>query len=142
MIEMGEENGSQGLAEIVQENREAFAADVFLASDGPRVNVERANINLGNRGAVNFDLHVDLREGGHHSGNWGGLLANPGIILAHALATLTTAKGRILIKDWLPGPIPNSVREALKDVVRDGGADAPEMDLDWGEPALPPGSDE
>src|SRR3546814_15568256 len=77
MIEMGEENGSQGLAEIVQENREAFAADVFLASDGPRVNVERANINLGNRGAVNFDLHVDLREGGHHSGNWGGLLANP-----------------------------------------------------------------
>src|SRR3546814_3922242 len=74
--------------EIVQENREAFAADVFLASDGPRVNVERANINLGNRGAVNFDLHVDLREGGHHSGNWGGLLANPGIILAHVLATL------------------------------------------------------
>jgi hypothetical protein len=26
---------------------------------------------LGCRGAVNFDLIVELREGGHHSGNWG-----------------------------------------------------------------------
>jgi len=32
---------------------------------------------------MNFDLSVELRDGGHHSGNWGGLLANPGIILAH-----------------------------------------------------------
>ncbi len=29
---------------------------------------------FGNKGSV------DLRPGGHHSGNWGGLLANPGII--------------------------------------------------------------
>ena len=37
---------------------------------------------------MNFDLVVDLREGGHHSGNWGGLIANPGFILAHALASI------------------------------------------------------
>jgi len=39
---------------------------------GPADDLSRA------RGAMNFDLVVDLREGGHHSGNWGGLLANPG----------------------------------------------------------------
>ena len=41
-----------------------------------------------------IDLVVDLREAAHHSGNWGGLLANPGVILAHALATITTTTSR------------------------------------------------
>ena len=36
-------------------------------------------MTLGCRGALNFDLVCDLREGGHHSGNWGGLIANPGV---------------------------------------------------------------
>ena len=57
-----------------------FAADFHLASYGRRL-ASKANVNCGNRGAVKFDLVCELREGGHHSGNWGGLLANPGIIL-------------------------------------------------------------
>ena len=79
MIEMGEEAGSKGLKELVQSHKADFAADVFIASDGPRVKQDRPTLALGCRGAVNFDLVVDLREGGHHSGNWGGLIANPGI---------------------------------------------------------------
>jgi acetylornithine deacetylase/succinyl-diaminopimelate desuccinylase-like protein len=138
MIETGEENGSKGVAEIVDANRELFAADAFIASDGPRVNVRRANITLGNRGAINFDLVVDLREGGHHSGNWGGLLANPGVILAHAIASIASANGQMLIPQWLPAEIPASVRAALKDVVREGGENDPQIDPDWGEPNLTP----
>jgi acetylornithine deacetylase/succinyl-diaminopimelate desuccinylase-like protein len=136
MIETGEENGSAGLEELVRDNADAFAADAFIASDGPRVNVTRPNLTLGNRGAVNFDLVCDLREGGHHSGNWGGLLANPGVVLAHALATIVSPSGRILIEEWLPVPIPNSVRHALADVRRDEGENAPDTDPDWGEPGL------
>lgn len=136
IVETGEENGSKGLEEIVRDNCEAFAADAFIASDGPRVDAKRANITLGNRGAMNFDLTCNLREGGHHSGNWGGLLANPGIILAHAIASITTAKGQIRIREWLPEPIPNSVRHALKDVTRESDAGAPETDPSWGEPGL------
>ena len=37
MVETGEENGSAGLAEIVEANKARFAADVSIASDGPRV---------------------------------------------------------------------------------------------------------
>ncbi|HEX9568680.1 MAG TPA: M20 family metallopeptidase [Rhodospirillales bacterium] len=136
MIETGEENGSRGLKELVAKHREAFAADAFIASDGPRVNVNRPNLELGSRGCMNFDLAITLRKGGHHSGNWGGLLANPGVILAHALATIVSDKGRILIKEWLPGPIPNSVRVALKGIEREVGEDAPEIDPEWGEPGL------
>src|SRR5262249_44805981 len=77
MIEMGEEAGSKGLAELVAAHRSAFAADVLIASDGPRVKPERATMTLGCRGAINFDLVCDLREGGHHSGNWGGLPRPP-----------------------------------------------------------------
>jgi acetylornithine deacetylase/succinyl-diaminopimelate desuccinylase-like protein len=136
LVETGEETGSRGLEEIVRDNCDAFAADALIASDGPRVSVERASITLGNRGAMNFDLVCELREGGHHSGNWGGLLANPGIILAHAIAGITTATGRIRISEWLPEPIPNSVRHALRDVGCESDPGAPEMDLDWGEPNL------
>ena len=138
MIEMGEENGSAGLHQIVSENAEAFAADVFIASDGPRISPDTPTIFLGARGAKNFDLVVDLREGGHHSGNWGGLLANPGIILAQALTTIVGPTGELLVKDLLPPPISNSVREALSGITIDAGESGPEIDPDWGAPGLTP----
>ena len=93
LIETGEEVGSPGLKQFCSENKSLLKADVFIASDGPRLQPGQATIFLGSRGAFNMDLAVDLREGGHHSGNWGGLLANPGIILAHALASITGPKG-------------------------------------------------
>ena len=138
MIETGEEIGSPGLREVCELHRDLFAADVLIASDGPRVRPDRPALVLGTRGALNFDLRVELREGGHHSGNWGGLLANPGVILANALASIVSAEGHVKVPDLKPPPIPNSVRAALKDVHVDGGADGPTIDTDWGEPALSP----
>ncbi|HTV90439.1 MAG TPA: M20 family metallopeptidase [Stellaceae bacterium] len=142
LIETGEEIGSPGLREVCRQHRERLAADVLIASDGPRLAPERPTIFLGARGALNFDLTVDLRDGGHHSGNWGGLLANPGIILAHALATITSAKGAIRVREWVPSHLPNSVRAALADcpieASSEDGEDAPEIDPDWGEPGLSP----
>jgi acetylornithine deacetylase/succinyl-diaminopimelate desuccinylase-like protein len=138
LIETGEEIGSPGLREVCRSHKDRLAADVLIASDGPRLAPERPTIFLGARGAMNFDLVVDLREGGHHSGNWGGLLANPGVILAHALASITSDKGAIKIKEWKPTHMPNSVRVALADCVVDGGDGAPEIDPDWGEPGLTP----
>ena len=143
LVETGEEVGSPGLREICREYKDKLAADVLIASDGPRLAPDRPTIFLGARGAMNFDLVVDLREGGHHSGNWGGLLANPGVIVAHALSTITSEKGAIKIKEWVPDHMPNSVRMALADCPieqtgGEGGEDAPEIDPDWGEPGLTP----
>jgi acetylornithine deacetylase/succinyl-diaminopimelate desuccinylase-like protein len=140
LIETGEEIGSPGLREVCRQYKNRLAADVLIASDGPRLSPERPTIFLGARGAMNFDLTVDLREGGHHSGNWGGLLANPGVILAHALATITSPKGAIRVREWVPTHLPNSVRMALADCPvgsdGEGGDGAPEIDPDWGEPGL------
>ncbi|MEL6998249.1 MAG: M20 family metallopeptidase [Pseudomonadota bacterium] len=136
IIEMAEENGSQGLGDIIAANREAFASDVFIASDGPRVRMDRPTVSLGARGGENFDLVCDLREGGHHSGNWGGALADPGMILSHALASICGPTGQILIREWLPPPMTNAVRDVLKDVTLDAGENGPEIDPDWGEPGM------
>ncbi len=136
LIEMGEETGSPGLREFCQQNHALLDADVLIASDGPRSSVDRPTLFLGARGAFNFHMDIELRAGGQHSGNWGGLLANPGIILAHAIASITTARGKILIPELLPPGIPDSVRQALADIDHDGGEGAPPIDEDWGEPGL------
>ncbi len=138
MIEMGEENGSAGVHQIMDANKDAFAADVFIGSDGPRVRMDRPTMSLGARGAQNFDLVCDLRKGGHHSGNWGGALADPAAILAHAISTIVTRTGAIRVKEWRPPPMSQAVKAALGDVALDGGQDGPEIDPDWGEPGLTP----
>jgi acetylornithine deacetylase/succinyl-diaminopimelate desuccinylase-like protein len=138
LIETGEEAGSPGLREICGRERERLRADLFIGSDGPRVAAQRPTLFLGNRGSFNFDVFVDLREGSHHSGNWGGALANPAVILAHALGTITSARGQILVDGWLPAELPLRVRQLVQDLEIGEGGDGPAIDPDWGEPGLSP----
>ncbi len=138
IIEMGEETGSPGLASVCAEHRDALAADLFIASDGPRVAASRPTMFLGSRGNFNFTMRVALRDGAHHSGNWGGLLRSPGIRLANALASMVDAHGRILVKALLPESLPQSVRDALRSIEAGGGPNDPDIDPDWGEPGLSP----
>jgi len=136
LIEMGEEVGSPGLREVCAEHKDLFAADVLIASDGPRLTIDRATIKGGSRGAFPIDLWIDAREGGHHSGNWGGLLSSPSVQLAHALATITSPTGQVLIKEWVPDAIPDSVKRALADCEVKSGPGDPVIDPNWGEPGL------
>ena len=138
LIEMGEETGSPGLAQVCAANRERFAADLLIASDGPRLSAQRPTIFLGSRGSMNFDLTIEARKGGNHSGNWGGLISNPGIQLAHAIATIVSPTGQIRIPQWVPASLPEPVRRALADCEVDGGSDGPTIEPWWGEPGLSP----
>jgi acetylornithine deacetylase/succinyl-diaminopimelate desuccinylase-like protein len=137
LLEMGEEVGSPGLRPLCERERERFVSDVLIASDGPRLAAGRPTLFLGSRGVFNFTLAADLRDGAHHSGNFGGLLANPGTILANAIASLVDERGRILVAGLRPPPIPESVRRALADITP-GDEDGPVIDSDWGEPGLTP----
>ncbi len=111
VLETAEERGSQGLREFVAAHAEALQADVLIASDGPRVASDIATISTGTRGTFHFDLVVDMRPGGVHSGNWGGMTTDPAIVLAHAIASIADRHGRILVPGWLPPHgMPNSVR--------------------------------
>jgi acetylornithine deacetylase/succinyl-diaminopimelate desuccinylase-like protein len=138
LIETGEEAGSAGLADLVRSHSDDFAATILIASDGPRSTPERPTIVLGNRGSISFDLICNLHTGAHHSGNWGGLIADPAVILAHAIAVCVTSTGQIGVEEWLPPPISSTIRKALADVTIESATGAPTIDTTWGEPGLSP----
>ena len=136
LMETSEELGSPGLRAFCERERERLRADVFIASDGPRLNAHRPTIYLGSRGALNVALKVHLRDGANHSGNWGGLLANPGVVLAHAIASIVSRQGQVLAREILPPPMPASVRTALADCPVEPIAGEPSVDDWWGEPGF------
>lgn len=137
IIEMSEETGSCGLSEFFHAQKDALAADVLIASDGPRLQPDVPTMFMGSRGGLTFDLVLDLREGAHHSGNWGGLLADPAMILSHALATICDRRGQIQVPEWRPDSLTPAVRQALKYLPIEDGA-GPPVDTDWGEETLTP----
>ena len=137
VLEMAEERGSRGLREFVAANRELLAADVLIASDGPRCEPDVPTIATGTRGIFQFDLVLKLRAGGVHSGHWGGLTTDPAIRLSHAIGAIIDPRGKILVRDWLPqNGVPAEVRGVLDGCPVGGGDGAATIDADWGEPGL------
>lgn len=136
IVETGEEIGSPDLRQVCESLRDELKADLFLASDGPRLAADRPTIFLGCRGGLRIRLDVNLREGSHHSGNWGGVLANPATILANAIATLVDGHGRLLLDALKPPRLSNQIRATLADVKIEPMADEPALSENWGEEGL------
>ncbi|GAK69583.1 peptidase M20 family protein [Agrobacterium rubi TR3 = NBRC 13261] len=136
LIEMGEESGSPGLDTVCERNRDLLKADVLIASDGPRLALNQPTIFLGARGGLSFHMEVNAREDFQHSGNWGGLLANPGIELCHAITELVSRTGQIKVPEMTPGHIPENVRAALTRCHIAPTAGDPSIEEWWGEPGL------
>jgi acetylornithine deacetylase/succinyl-diaminopimelate desuccinylase-like protein len=138
LIETSEETGSPGLRETCARHADELAADLLIASDGPRVTAERPMVFLGTRGCAGFTLRVSLRDRSYHSGNWGGLLRNPATMLASAIACLADSQGRILVPELRTPPVPQAVRDALATIAIGGSPGDPDIDQDWGDPDLTP----
>lgn len=138
LFEMGEEISSPGLAQLCQQHQDLLRADLFIASDGPRVNAVRPTLFLGSRGAANFRLTVNARDNAYHSGNWGGLLTNPGTQLAHAIAALVDANGVLQVAALKPDSLTPAVRAILRDIDVGGMPGDPQIAVNWGEPGLTP----
>ena len=135
VFEMGEEIGSPGLFDLCEQCKDYFESDVLIASDGPRVAIDVPTIFLGSRGAINFELEAKYREGSHHSGNWGGVLRDPGVRLSHALSMITDKYGKILIENWKPTSLSAEVRDRLHSLPATI-SETLEIDENWGEPGL------
>lgn len=134
LVEMGEEVGSPGLDAICAGLKEDLNADLVLASDGPRLSRDRPTVFLGARGSVTVKLSIRHREAGRHSGNFGGLLRNPGTEMAHALAHIIGPNGECLVPGWTPEKVPDDTRAILSGITPAGG----EIDPGWGTPGLTP----
>ena len=138
LIETGEETGSPGLRAVCEARaRTALAADFVHRVRRPAAGRRATDDVPGLARRIQFRTERRLREGAHHSGNWGGLIANPGTILANAIASLVDARGVILCAGLRPPPIPMSVRRALASI-EPGEPAGPPVDRNWGEPGLTP----
>jgi len=136
LVEMGEEIGSPDLNKVCASLRDELKADLLLASDGPRLAADRPTIFLGCRGGIRIHLDVNLREGGHHSGNWGGVLANPATILANAITSLVDERGQMKLDALKPPRLTNRIRSYLTDVEIKPLPDEPALSDNWGEEGL------
>ncbi len=117
-LQIPDRNGARrsarsGLRELCERHRDdLLKADVLIASDGPRIAPASRRCFSARVARYLIDLFVDLREGSHHSGNWGGLIANPAIMLAQALASITDARGAIRVPEWRPAAAAIGARRA------------------------------
>ena len=136
IVEMGEEIGSPDLNKVCASLRDELKADLFVGSDGPRLAADRPTVFLGCRGGIRIHLDVVLREGGHHSGNWGGVLANPATILCNAIATLVDGQGRLKLEALKPPRLTNQIRSLLADVEIKPLPEEPALSENWGEDGL------
>jgi acetylornithine deacetylase/succinyl-diaminopimelate desuccinylase-like protein len=105
LVETGEEQGSPGLRDMLRTEKDRLAADAFIGLDGPRQTTFMPEMKLGARGGVAFDLVVRLRNHAHHSGHWGGVLTDPGFVLAQAMAAIVDRRGRSRLLSAAPSPL-------------------------------------
>ena len=138
LLETGGEVGSPGLREICKRYQDRLSAGLLLASAGPRIEPDRPTLFLGSRGVLDLDLVVDLRKRRQHAGNWGGVLANPAVLLAHAVATIIGHNGEIRIPALRPSGISPAARRMLEETPLVATIGEPAIDGHWGEPELSP----
>ena len=119
LIETGEEMGSPGLQRFCAENKARLKADVFVASDGPRLSADRPTLYLGSRRRAKLHPDRGLREGSIIR-QWGGMLANPGVIWPCAVGH-HIARGKCGPRS-LPASDSSVFRKALVDCDRRAGA--------------------
>ncbi|RMF77326.1 MAG: dipeptidase [Chloroflexi bacterium] len=97
LIEGEEEIGSPGVAALVRDNPEQFAADFVLSADGAMWRIDEPSITISSRGmsGVNFTLFGPSKD--LHSGRHGGAVMNPLHAMAQLIASLHDADGRVAV---------------------------------------------
>ncbi|RMF48885.1 MAG: dipeptidase [Anaerolineae bacterium] len=96
-IEGEEESGSINLAAYIRENKEKLACSVALNPDTGMVAPDLPTITYALRGLVYFELKVFGPKGDLHSGVFGGVVHNPGQVMAELIAGMHDADGRVTL---------------------------------------------
>jgi acetylornithine deacetylase/succinyl-diaminopimelate desuccinylase-like protein len=106
-----EEIGSPQLPDFIAKNRELLACDLVLSADGLQLALDQPSIDVGYRGMIAMELHVQGPASDLHSGLYGGMVQNPIHALAHLIASFHDEKGRVIV----PGFYDNVVELSSED---------------------------
>lgn len=101
MLDGEEEVGSPSLPAFVRDHQHLLQADLVVTADGSLHPSGTPTVVFGVRGLLNFELLARGAKHDVHSGNFGGVVANPAWTLVHLLATMKNAAGEITIDGLL-----------------------------------------
>jgi acetylornithine deacetylase/succinyl-diaminopimelate desuccinylase-like protein len=106
-IEGEEEVGSATLAQLLEEHREALAADVYVIADSSNWAVGQPAFTTSLRGLA--DCVIELRTLDHaiHSGSYGGVVPDALTTLCRLLATLHDERGDVAVAGLSTTPPPD-----------------------------------
>lgn len=110
IIEGEEEAGSRHLPDFIRRYHDELAADLCVYSDGPMLAGDVPALLFGARGAMVLEFTSTGPAQPVHSGNFGGVVANPIMELARFFAELVAPNGDLRaagINDGLPLPTPD-----------------------------------
>jgi len=100
VFEGEEEEGSTNLAECLRENKALLECDVLFMCDGPTYYSGDPTLFFGARGITSLEITVYGPNTSVHSGHYGNWVPNPGIRLAHLLASMRDQDGKVKISGW------------------------------------------
>jgi acetylornithine deacetylase/succinyl-diaminopimelate desuccinylase-like protein len=103
-VEGEEEIGSDSLAALLAQERDALAADVIVIADSGNWDIGVPALTTSLRGLVRVDIEVRTLVHAVHSGMWGGLVPDSLITLARVIASLHDDAGNVAIAGLLGGP--------------------------------------
>jgi acetylornithine deacetylase/succinyl-diaminopimelate desuccinylase-like protein len=108
VIEGEEEVGSENLSGFLLENRRELDCEAVIISDTGMPGVKHPALTYSLRGIAAFEITLHGPSRDLHSGVFGGAVENPAMALAHLLATVRDARGRIKIPGFYDGVKPLS----------------------------------
>ncbi|MFP3939225.1 MAG: M20/M25/M40 family metallo-hydrolase [Thermoanaerobaculia bacterium] len=106
-----EEAGSPHLERYMRAHRNELRVDAWLICDGPVHQSRRPQLVFGVRGYTGLDITVYGARRYLHSGHYGNWAPNPGLRLAHLLASLRTPEGEVLVKGFGDSTVPPTEAE-------------------------------
>ncbi len=98
-----EEIGSPTLPDFILANKEKFAVDMVLSSDGGQHSETEPALLLGLRGLTALQIDVRGPSRDVHSGGYGGAITNPITALVQLLDSMRSKEGKILIDGFYDG---------------------------------------
>lgn len=116
LIAEGEEEvGSIHLGAFLKDHKAKLAADIVLVSDTGMIALDEPSLMTGLRGLSYVEIEMTGPNRDLHSGLYGGVVANPAMVLSTILASLIDEKGRITIPGFYDNveALPESLRRQL-----------------------------
>ncbi|MBK4216076.1 M20/M25/M40 family metallo-hydrolase [Paracoccus caeni] len=103
LLEGEEESGSPSLQPFMRENADELRASLAMICDTELYSDGRPAIVTQLRGLVGEEVIIRAADRDLHSGMYGGVAANPIMVLAEALAALKDENGRVVLEGFYDG---------------------------------------